>query len=260
MRHAQEQTRESMALDNTAAQWSFQLAYQAMPEYRQDTLAIGEPRPEGNKGFFQFRMVAPISLGKVTILPRLTMRVAENSAGEWGFSPTDLFALIVPFQWSTGRAGIGPDVVFPGSEKVGSNEWAYGLAGAVIQRFFNEKMMVGLLLQQTWGRRDVIDLGQPIPTDSTETGANPLIINPFINVQLGKGWYAGTNDLQAQYSWEFGGWKVPVGARLGYVLVRPSNSWNFYVEYATEFATDDWPGAVAKHKIRLNVSFTIPVG
>ena len=259
---AQEQSRESMALDNTAAQWSLQFAYQGMLDYRQDTLASGQVRPEGNKGYFQFRMVAPISLGKVAILPRLTARVAENKDGEWGLSPTDLFALIVPFQWSTGRAGIGPDVVFPGSEKVGSNEWAYGLAGAVIQRFFNEKMMVGLLLQQTWGRRDVIDLGQPIPTptDSTEIGANPLVINPFVNFQLGGGWYVGTNDLQAQYSWEFKGWKLPVGARLGYVLVRPKNSWNFYVEYATEFATDDWPGAAAKHKVRLNASFTIPVG
>jgi hypothetical protein len=257
---AQEQSRESMALDNTAAQWSLQFAYQRMFDYRQDTLATGDVRPEGNKGFFQFRMVAPISLGKVSILPRLTLRVAENKDGEWGISPTDLFALIVPFQWSTGRAGIGPDIVIPGNAKVGSNEWAYGLAGAVIQRFFNEKMMVGLLLQQTWGRRDVIDLGQPIPTDSTEIGANPLVINPFINVQLGGGWYAGTNDLQAQYSWEFGGWKVPVGARLGYVLVRPKNSWNFYVEYATDFATDDWPGAAAKNKLRVNVSFTIPVG
>jgi hypothetical protein len=257
---AQEQTRESMALDNTAAQWSFQFAYQRMFDYRQDTLATGDIRPEGNKGFFQFRMVAPISLGKVTILPRLSVRVAENSAGEWGLSPTDLFALIVPFQWSTGRTGIGPDIVFPGSAKVGSDEWAYGLAGVLIQRFFNEKMMVGLLLQQTWGQRDVVDLGQPVPTDSTETGANPLIINPFINVQLGGGWSAGTNDLQAQYSWEFGGWKVPVGARVGYVLVRPKNSWNFYVEYATDFATDDWPGAAAKHKVRVNASFTIPVG
>jgi hypothetical protein len=257
---AQEQSRESMALDNTAAQWSLQFAYQANTDYRQDTLANGLVRPEGNKGFFQFRMVAPIPLGKVTILPRLTARFSENKDGDWGISPTDLFALIVPFQWSTGRAGLGPDVVIPGSSKVGSNEWAYGLAGAVIQRFFNEKMMVGLLVQQTWGRRDVIDPDQPVPTDSTETGANPLVINPFINLQLGRGFYLGTNDLQAQYSWEFKGWKLPVGARLGYVLVTPKNSWNFYVEYATDFATNDWPGAAAKNKIRLNVSLSIPVG
>jgi hypothetical protein len=257
---AQEQSRESMALDNTAAQWSLQFAYQANTDYRQDTLANGLARPEGNKGYFQYRMVAPIPLGKVSILPRLTVRLSENKDGEWGLSPTDLFALIVPFQWSTGRAGIGPDLVIPGSAKVGSNEWAYGLAGAVIQRFFNEKMMVGLLVQQTWGRRDVIDPDQPVPTDSTETGANPLVINPFINLQLGKGFYLGTNDLVAQYSWEFKGWKLPVGARLGYVMVTPKNTWNFYVEYATDFATNDWPGAAAKNKIRLNVSFSIPVG
>lgn len=257
---AQEQSRESMALDNTAAQWSLQFAYQANMDYRQDTLANGLARPEGNKGYFQYRMVAPIPLGKVSILPRLTVRLSENKDGEWGLSPTDLFALIVPFQWSTGRAGIGPDLVFPGSSKVGSSEWAYGLAGAVIQRLFNEKVMLGLLVQQTWGRRDVIDPDHPVPTDSTETGANPLVINPFVNIQLGKGFYLASNDLVASYSWEFGGWKLPVGARLGYVLVRPKNTWNFYIEYATDFVTNDWPGAAAKNKIRLNVSYSIPVG
>jgi len=55
-----DQSRESMALDNTAAQWSLQFAYQANTDYRQDTLASGEVRPEGNKGYFQFRMVAPV--------------------------------------------------------------------------------------------------------------------------------------------------------------------------------------------------------
>ena len=259
---AQEQSRESAALDNTAAAWSFQLAGQAMPDYRQDTLASGEVRPEGNKGYAQFRMVAPVKIAGVSVLPRLTMRYSQNKDGEWGFSPTDLFALILPFDWGTGRAGFGPDIVIPGSSKVGSSEWSYGLAGAVIQRLFNDKLIVGLLIQQLWGERTVVDLGQPVPivTDEIETGAHPLIINPFITAQLGKGWYLGTNDLVAQYSWEFGGWKVPVGLRFGYVLVNPSNSWNFYVEYATEFATDDWPGAAAKNKYRANVSYSMPVG
>jgi len=257
---AQEQSRESAALDNTAAAWSFQFAYQAMPDYRDDILSNGDTRPEGNKGWVQFRMVAPIKVAGVSVLPRLTVRYSENKDGEWGLSPTDLFALILPFDWGTGRAGLGPDIVIPGSSKVGSSEWSYGLAGAVIQRLFNDRMMVGLLVQQTWGQRDVYDLGQGVPTDEVEQGANPLIINPFINYQLGKGWYVGTNDLVAQYSWEFGGWKLPVGARLGYVLVQPTSSWNFYVEYATDLATDDWPGAAAKNKYRVNVAYSMPVG
>ena len=263
-----EQSRESKALDSTASQWSLQLAYEANTDYRQDTLASGEVRPEGNKGFFQYRMVAPVPIkggagqGGITILPRLTLRLSENKNGEWGLSPTDLFALIVPLQWATGRAGIGPDIVIPGSSKVGSSEWAYGFAAAVIQRFFDEKVIAGLLFQQTWGRRDVVDLSQPvpIPTGERETGANPLVINPFVTFQLGKGWYLSTNDMAMQYSWEFKGWKVPIGLRFGYVLVQPTSSWNFYVEYATEFATDDWPGAAAKTKLRLNASYTIPVG
>ena len=258
--YAQEQSRESAALDNTAAAWSFQFAYQGMPDYRDDILSNGDTRPEGNRRWVQFRMVAPIKVAGVSVLPRLTARVSENKDGEWGISPTDVFALILPFDWGTGRAGLGPDIVSPGSSKVGSSEWSYGLAGAVIQRLFNDRMMVGLLVQQTWGQRDVYDLGQGVPTDEVEQGANPLIINPFINYQLGKGWYVGTNDLVAQYSWEFGGWKLPVGARLGYVIVNPSNSWNLYVEYATDLATDDWPGAAAKNKFRVNVAYSMPVG
>jgi hypothetical protein len=257
---AQEQSRESAATDATASAWSFQFAYQAMPNYRQDTLANGDLRPEGNKGYLQYRMVAPIQLGGVKILPRLTVRYSESAGGDWGFSPTDLFALIVPFDWGTGRAGLGPDIVIPGSSKVGSSEWSFGLAGAVIQRFFNDRLMVGLLLQQTWGRRDVYDLQQGVPIDEVETGANPLVINPILTLQLAKGWYVATNDLAAQYSWEFGGWKVPVGIRLGYVLVQPKSSWNFYVEYASDLATDDYPGAAAKDKVRVNVSYAMPVG
>ena len=264
---AAQQSRESAVNDATAAQWSLQFAYQANLSYRSDTLVTGEVRPEGNQGFFQYRMVAPIPVGKIKILPRLTIRYTQNKDGQWGFSPTDLFALIVPWDWGTGRAGLGPDVVIPGSETVGSSEWSYGVAGAVIQRFLNDKLMVGLLVQQVWGRRDVVDIGQPVegpptatPGEGTETGAHPLVINPFINFQLGKGWYLASNDLQAQHSWEFGGWKVPIGVRVGYVLVKPKGSWNFYVEYATELATDDWLGPAAENKIRANVTYVIPVG
>jgi hypothetical protein len=217
----------------------------------------------------QFRMVAPIAVGGLKILPRLTAKYSQNKDGDWGLSPTDIFALILPFDWGTGRAGAGPDLVIPGSNKVGSSEWSYGLAGAVIQRFAQDKVIVGLLLQQVWGRRDVVDLGQPITDPSNpmnpsetefETGAHPLTINPFVTVQIGKGWYVATNDMVAQYSWEFGGWKFPLGARVGHVIVTPSSSWNLYVEYSSDFATVDWAGAAAKNKIRVNVSMSMPVG
>ena len=82
------QDRESMALDSTATQWSFQFAYQAMPDYHQDTLDNGQTRPEGNEGFFQLRIVAPFTTQLTglpfTLLPRLTLRYERNQADEWG--------------------------------------------------------------------------------------------------------------------------------------------------------------------------------
>ena len=253
-----QQSRESMANDATAAQWSFQLAYQGALSYKQDTLESGAVRPEGSKGFGQLRIVAPIPIaggaaqGGITILPRLTVRYTQSQEDKWGLSPTDLFALIVPLEWSWGRAGIGPDVVIPGKEGFGTTEWQFGFATAVLMRALDDNLTFGLLLQQTWGKTD---LSRP----DTVVAGN-LIINPFANLSIGKGFYVATNDLQAQYNWDTNGLWMPVGARFGYLIVRPKNTWNFYVEYATSFGSDKWVAPIVKDQIRLNVSYTIPVG
>ena len=70
--------RETMALDSTATQWSFQFAWQVMPDYHEDVLPNGETRKPGNTDYLQLRIVAPIPLKGFTILPRLTLRHYEN--------------------------------------------------------------------------------------------------------------------------------------------------------------------------------------
>ena len=65
---AAEQDRESMAMDATATQWSFQTAYQLMPNYHDDILSDGNKRPAGMDNYLQLRIVAPIPLEKLTIL------------------------------------------------------------------------------------------------------------------------------------------------------------------------------------------------
>ena len=84
------QDRETMALDSTATQWSFQLAYQVMPDYHDDILDNGQKRPEGNTDYLQLRIVAPIPLESFTILPRLTLRHYENAKGQSGLGNTEL--------------------------------------------------------------------------------------------------------------------------------------------------------------------------
>ncbi len=98
------QSRESQAMDATATQWSFQAAYQYMPDYYDD-IVNGSPRRAGLDNYVQLRVVAPVPLKSMTILPRLTIRHYEDvNTGKSGFGNTELFALVIPkaTDWGTG--------------------------------------------------------------------------------------------------------------------------------------------------------------
>jgi len=234
---AQEQSRESMAVDATAAQWSYQFAYEGFFDY--DT---ADGRPEGNKGFLQFRMVAPIPKSEsmpVTLLPRLTLRLNQNSAGDYGFGSSDIFCLAILDQWSTGRWGIGPQLNFPaGSEAFGSTNWGYGLAGAITERALNDDLF----------------------NNTSVAYANPLGINVILVYQLGDGWYIGNGDFVILYHWQNKAFRVPFGVRLGKAFISPGTTWNFYAEYATGLYYSEWSGSVPGHAIRVNAQFQIPIG
>ncbi len=248
------QDRESMALDSTATQWSFQLAYQGMGEYYDDILDNGMPRPAGNNDYVQLRVVAPVPLKSLTLLPRLTVRHYENAQGQSGMGNTELFALVIPkkWDWGSGRTGIGPLVTLPGNKDVAKDEWGYGLAAAVVNT--SGKWYYGLLFTQTWRGVD------PTVVPAGESDTNPLGIAPFLNFRLDKGWYLGNGDMIARYNWDNGEFYMPIGIRLGKVLVQPKSSWNFYVEYQTSLFKDNWNGAAVKESWRFNVTYTMPVG
>jgi hypothetical protein len=242
------------ALDSTATQWSFQFAYQVMPDYHQDTLDNGQTRPAGMTDYLQARIVAPIPLKGFTILPRLTLRHYENAQGQSGLGNTELFGLIIPgfMDWGSGRAGAGPLVTFPGNKDVARDEWGYGFAAAAVNS--SGPWYYGLLFTQTWRSIDPTAL----PPGKSDT--NPLGIAPFLNFQLGGGWYIGNGDMVALYDWDSKKFYLPIGVRFGKVIVKENGSWNIYGEYQTSLIYKGWLGAAVKNSIRFNVSYTIPVG
>lgn len=243
---AQEQSRESAAVDPTAAQWSFQLAYEGNFDYQEQDI-----RGVGPKGFLQFRLVAPLPADEsfpITLLPRLTARMVQNSAGDYGFGQSDLFVLGIAQQWATGRWGFGPQINFPSAEGYGNTNWGYGLAAALTQRALNDDLFFALLLQQVW--RD----------DGTGvTRAAPLGINATFVYQLGKGFYVGNGDFVISYNWHNQAWFVPFGIRLGKAFINPDGTWNTYIEYRTWAYENDWQGPIADHNLRINVQYQIPV-
>ncbi|UCH66374.1 MAG: hypothetical protein JSW63_04395 [Ignavibacterium sp.] len=243
---AQEQSRESAAVDPTAAQWSLQFAYEGFYDYKET-----DTRGEGNNGFFQFRFVAPVPATEsfpITLLPRLTARLVQNSQDEFGFGQSDLFVLGIINQWASGRWGIGPQVNFPSQSGFGNTNWGYGLAGAVTQRALNDDLFLALLLQQTWSQNA-----------AGETKASPLGINAILVYQLGDGWYIGNGDYVIRYNWDAQAFFVPFGIRLGKAFINPKGTWNAYIEYASSVIYDSFPGSVASYAIRVNVQYQIPV-
>jgi hypothetical protein len=248
------QSAANKALDSTATQWSFQGAYQHMPDYHNDTMTNGETRPDGSDNYWQLRIVAPLPFEKLTILPRLTIRHYENRQGDSGFGNTEIFALIIPkpFDWGSGRFGIGPLVTLPGNEKVARDEWGYGFASAVVNS--SGKWFYGLLVTQSWRAID------PTAIPPTSSDTNPLGIAPILNYQIAKGWYVGNGDMVARYDWKTKKFYLPVGVRFGKVFVQEKGTWNFYFEYQTSAIYKDWLGPAVKNSFRFNVTYTIPVG
>jgi len=248
------QSRESMAVDATATQWSFQFAYQWMPDYYDD-LVNGAPRPAGMDDYAQLRIVAPVPLKKMTILPRLTVRHYENSKGQSGFGNTELFALIIPksLDWGNGRTGIGPLVTLPGNPDVSKDEWGYGLAAALVNN--TGQFFYGILLTQSWRSVDP----NALPPGTSDT--NPLGIAPFVNYRFGTtGIYVQTADIVALYDWTTKKFYMPFGIRVGKVWVGDKGSLNVYGEYRTSVIYKNWEGSAVKNSWRLNVSYSIPIG
>ena len=248
------QDAESKALDATATQWSFQGAYQMMPDYHADILDDGLPRGAGSDNYWQLRVVAPIPLKSLTILPRLTIRHYENSTGESGFGNTELFALMIPkaLDWGTGRTGLGPLVTLPGDSKVARDEWGYGIAGAIVNT--SGKLFYGLLLTQSWRAIN------PTALPPSGSNTNPLGIAPFLNYRFGGGWYIGNGDMVALYDWGSKQVYLPIGVRVGKVIINKNKStWNFYAEYQTSLIYKSYPGPAVKNSYRFNVSYAIPV-
>jgi len=204
-----------------------------MPAYHQDVLSNGLMRPAGSDNYVQFRIVAPLPLKALTILPRLTVRHYENAQWQSGFGNTEFFGLIVPksLDWGTGRAGIGPLVTLPGDKQVARDEWGYGFASAIVNG--SGLWFYGFLFTQSW--RGVDPTGLPPGTSDT----NPLGIAPFLNYRMGGGWYVSNGDMVALYDWDSRKFYLPV-------------------EYQTSLIYDSYPGPAVKNSFRVNVSHAIP--
>jgi hypothetical protein len=116
----------------------------------------------------------------------------------------------------------------------------------------DDKLLTGLLIQQLWGESD--------PTRPDSVVASPISIQPVLNYALPKGYYVNIGETAFSYDWQAEAWLIPLGFRFGKLFVGKKSTWNVYAEYRRSVVYEDWPGAALGHAVRVNVSYTIPVG
>jgi hypothetical protein len=142
------------------------------------------------------RSVSPVFTGK-------------SGAGGFGIRDLSLSALVTPADVPTVTWGLGPALSFPAANSAARNDKrGVGISGAAV---YSLKAWVGgVFISNTWS----------FEGSSPGRNANQMVVQPFLNYNLSKGWYL-TSAPAITVDWQSNGseaWTVPVGGGVGKVV------------------------------------------
>jgi hypothetical protein len=182
--------------------------------------------------------------------------LGEPYVEEWdqyqkgGIGDINPTAFFVPTLKGNFTFGFGPTVSAPTGEKpLGSGKWSAGPAAVGV--YTKGPWVVGGLINNLWS----------FAGDDDRADVNKMLIQPFINYNLPKGWYLSFSPIiTADWENDDQGWTVPVGGGIGRVFKlgkQPINaSLHAYYnaikpEIGGEEIMGDWT-------IRTQIQFLIP--
>lgn len=171
----------------------------------------------------------------------------ENRVGLGDINPTAFF---VPTLEGDFTIGFGPTLSAPVSDvPLSSGKWTLG--PALVGVYTKGPWVVGGLVNNMWS----------FAGDEDRNDVNKMLIQPFINYNLPKGWYISISPIiTADWENENQGWTVPIGAGIGRVFRVGKQPINMSVhgyynavkpEIGGEELMGDWT-------IRTQIQFLIP--
>ena len=171
----------------------------------------------------------------------------ENRVGLGDINPTAFF---VPTLEGDFTIGFGPTLSAPVSDvPLSSGKWPLG--PALVGVYTKGPWVVGGLVNNMWS----------FAGDEDRSDVNKMLIQPFINYNLPKGWYISISPIiTADWENEDQGWTVPIGAGIGRVFRVGKQPINMSVhgyynavkpEIGGEELMGDWT-------IRTQIQFLIP--
>jgi hypothetical protein len=171
----------------------------------------------------------------------------QNAAGVSGFGDMNPTLFFTPAKTHKLIVGAGPAFVLPTATSKVLGQGKFSIGPSVVVLTQPGHWTLGALVNNVWS----------VAGPSDRTTVNQMMLQPFVNYNLSKGWYLTTGPIiNANWKASSGNvWTVPVGGGAGRILIlglQPVNiSASFYGNAVHPTSGSSW-------NMRLQIAFLFP--
>ncbi|MBW1743595.1 MAG: hypothetical protein JRJ47_09240, partial [Deltaproteobacteria bacterium] len=187
----------------------------------------------GEATFLNIQPVIPVTVGNWNLINRVIVPIIDTPGlvtgtpeipspipgdGATGLGDINYSVFVSPAEPGKVIWGVGPSLMMDTAtdEQLGSGKWSAGPTVVVLVQ--PKPWTLGLLVRQLWS----------FSGDSERKDVNQLLLQPFINYNLAKGWYLITDTIITA-NWEADSdnrWTIPLGGGFGKMFAIGSQKMN----------------------------------
>ena len=185
-----------------------------------NTLDFGAPN--GTAYFLNIQPVIPFTVGKVNLINRVILPIIHvpgsitgtpgipegtDDGSATGLGDINYSLFLSPAEPGKVIWGLGPSISLNTAtqDQLGTGKWSAGPTAVALTQ--PKPWTVGALVRQLWS----------FAGDDDRSDVNQLLLEPFVNYNLDKGWYL-ISDMIITANWDADAdnrWTVPLGAGVG---------------------------------------------
>jgi hypothetical protein len=191
----------------------------------------------GEATFLNIQPVIPVTVGDWNLINRVIMPLIDTPGlvtgtpeipnpvqgdGATGLGDINYSVFLSPAEPGKVIWGVGPSLMLDtaSDNELGSGKWSAGHTAVVLIQ--PKPWTIGLLGRQIWD----------FAGDSNRKSVNQLLLEPFINYNLDRGWYLIT-DMILTANWQANSnnrWTIPLGGGVGKMFEIGSQKMNTKIE------------------------------
>ena len=191
----------------------------------------------GEASFLNIQPVIPVTVGDWNLVNRVIMPLIDTPGqvtgipgipdpirgdGATGLGDINYSLFLSPVKVGKVIWGVGPSIAMPTAtnDQLGSGKWSAGPTAVGLTQ--TDWGSVGILGRQLWS----------FAGDSDRRSVSQLLVEPFVNYNLDKGWFLLTDMVMtANWTADSGNrWTVPIGGGVGKMFAIGNQKMNTKVE------------------------------